>query len=299
MFDIFKNKEKSNSQIFIECHKDQIKINGLKLSFPIDLDTLKKVLWEPSKQEYDLIWIVVWDDLGIYTKYGNSNNILGINFLLSNNHKLKHFPKSFFTGQIKVDDREVTNDNFKEFDLNKYKAQKLTYKGYVEPYSISIGENLDYKEEIPKNKYIIKDTNEELIEFSDFGFKLCIVQELMYKKKLLEPKFDVFEFVEWYDKRKINLETEGYEPIPEITQYFKDLQISKRFASEITEIYQDGGNDIYMQLLRFGEGWEKYWDIENTKDLQQFPNLKKIVLCYAKNNVIAELNDMGIEAKWI
>ena len=49
---------------------------------------------------------------------------------------------------------------------------------------------------------------------------------------------------------------------------------------------KDGGNDIYMQLLRFGEGWEDYWNIETVKDVKQFPNLKKATLCYAKENVV-------------
>ena len=121
----------------------------------------------------------------------------------------------------------------------------------------------------------------------------------MYNKELLEPKFDLYEFVAWYDKRKIDIEKEGYEPIPEVTQYFKDLPIPKKFASEITEIYQDGGNDIYMQLLRFGEGWEDYWDIETIEDVKQFPNLKKAILCYAKDDIVDQMNGIGIKAKWI
>lgn len=297
--DIFKKKEKSKNQILIECDKNQIKINGLEVSFPIHLNTLKEIFGEPSRQEYDLLWQVVWDDLGIYTDYGSWDNILNVNFLISGYHELNHFPANFFAGQIKVDNKEITNDNFEEFDFKKHKIRKLTYQGQTEPYSISIVKNFDYKEEIPKDKYILKDIDEELIEFSDFGFKLSVVQELMYNKELLEPKFDLCEFVEWYDKRKIDIEEEGYEPIPEVTQYFRDLPIPKKYASEITEIYQDGGNDIYMQLLKFGQGWEDYWDIEYTDDLKQFPNLKKVVLCYAKENVIDELNNMGINAEWL
>lgn len=87
----------------------------------------------------------------------------------------------------------------------------------------------------------------------------------MYNKRLLKPKFDLYEFVEWYDKRKIDIDEEGYQPIPEITQYFKDLSIPNRLASEVTEIYQDGGNEVYMQLLRFGEGCE--FDIKITQFL--------------------------------
>ena len=153
--------------------------------------------------------------------------------------------------------------------------------------------------EIPKDKYCIKDLEEESIEFKDFGFKLSIIQELMYNQGLIQPKFDLYEFVEWYSEREIDIEEEGYEPIAEVTQYFKDLQVPKKWASEITEIYQDGGNEVYLSLLRFGEGDEDFWDIESSEDAKNFPNLKKVTLCYAKDTILEELNAMGIETKWI
>ncbi|WP_299315967.1 hypothetical protein [uncultured Aquimarina sp.] len=299
MFKIFKKKEKKGVRILVQCDEKCITINNLEVTFPIHLNTLKELFGEPSKQDHDLLWRVVWDDLGIYADYATWDNILNIKFLLSKKHKLKHFPKSFFSGKISVDNNEIQNEDFKKFELKKHKVQKLTYKGQVKPYSISIGKNLNFKEETPKDKYLIKDLAEEQIEFSDFGFKLSIIQELMYRKNLLKPKFDLYEFVAWYDKRKIDIEKEGYQPIPEVTEYFKDLQIPKKLAAKITEIYQDGGNDVYLNLLRFGEGWEEYWDIENTEDVKNFPNLKKVTLCYAKNHVIEELKEIGIQAQWL
>jgi len=84
-----------------------------------------------------------------------------------------------------------------------------------------------------------------------------------------------------------------------VTQYFKDLPIPKRLAEKVTEIYQDGGNDIYLNLIGFAEGDEECWDILSTEDVGYFPNLKKAVLCYAKDNVLKELSEKGIESKWI
>ncbi len=151
------------------------------------------------------------------------------------------------------------------------------------------------KNKVPKSKYFTQKLEEEIINFKDFGFKLSVIQELMYNKELLKPKFDLFEFVDWYKERDIDLEEEGYEPIPEVTKYFKDLQIPKRLAKEITEIHQDGGNDIYQNLICFSQGWEDYWNIENVEDIKYFPNLKKVVLCYANNNMIRELTKQGIK----
>ena len=95
------------------------------------------------------------------------------------------------------------------------------------------------------------------------------------------------------------MDEEGYEPIEEVTQYFRDVPIPKRLAEKVTEIYQDRGNDIYLNLIGFAEGDEEYWDILSTQDVKHFPNLKKAVLCYANDKVLTELNEKGIDAKWI
>ncbi|MFK7833378.1 MAG: hypothetical protein AB8B52_08880 [Winogradskyella sp.] len=299
MFNFFKKKTNASSNILIECYEDVVYIAGVKIEFPTHLNTLISIFGEPTKQEHDLLWRVVWDDLGIYTEYAAWDTILDVKFLYTNSHKLKHFPKSFFKGRILVDSLEILLGDFQIKELTKNKIQQLTYKGQTEPYCIAIGKNFNYKEIIEVDKYVIKDLEEEVLTFKDFGFKLCIIQELMYQKKLLQPKFELYDFIKWYSKRTIDIEKEGYEPIAEVTQYFRDLPIPKRLASEVTEIYQDGGNTIYLQLLRFGEGWEDYWDIETAEDAKQFPNLKKAALGYAKENVVNELNAMEIEATFI
>ncbi|PHS30190.1 MAG: hypothetical protein COA95_09850 [Methylophaga sp.] len=285
--------------ILVECDEDSIYINGLEITFPIHLNTLKDIFGEPTKEEYDVVWHVTWDNYGVYAEYVVWNNIFDIKFLLSNTHKLKHFPNNFFNGQFLLDSLEIQLGDFEEIQLNKSIIQQLTYKGETEPYSIAIGKNFDHKEIISKDKYLIKNLKEEIIEFNDFGFKLSIIQELMYQKELLKPKFDLYEFVEWYDKRKIDVDEEGYGPIAEVTQYFKDLPIPKRLATEITEICQDGGNDIYLNIWNFCPGDVDEFDIKNSEDVKHFPNLKKAILCYAKDNIFEELNGLGIKTEWI
>lgn len=146
-----------------------------------------------------------------------------------------------------------------------------------------------------RDKYEYQKLDEEIIEFNDFGFKMVVIQELMYNRNFLSPKFDLVEFVELYDKRTIDLEKEGYKPVPEVTQYFNELQIPKRLAIEITKIDSDAGDDIFLQLLFHGSGDEDYWDIKTAKDAKQFPNLKKVRLSYLDDHVLNELQEMGIE----
>jgi len=283
-----------NQKIEIECSKEGIIINGNEIEFPIHLNDLIKLFGEPSRKEFDLFWRVIWDDLGIYTSYPTWDYIVNINFLSSHNHKLKHTPEKIFEGTIFV----IAKEKFiQSVSFKKNQVKKLTFKGENEPYATSIGKNFSVTEKIPKTKYKFKPIKEEKIEFEDFGFKICIIQELMFKKKQIKPKFDLYEFVKCYDKRKIDLELEGYEPIEEITQYFKDLQISKKLANEITEIQQHADNEIYLQLICFPEGDEDYWDIKTANDARHFPNLKKVVLCYANSDIIEDLKKLGIDAK--
>lgn len=300
MFNLFRKIKSKN--IKIKCSENWLEVNGVRLTFPINYKLLTNIFGEPSltiRTKLTRSYINCWNSYGVYCNYASSNNILGFNLLLSKYHNLENFPKQFFTGEISISDEKLDHYKFTKIEFENYILQKVTYRGEQKPYAISIRLNLNAKKEIPTKKYLIKNLNEENINFKDFGFKLAIIQELMYTKELLYPKFNLNEFVQWFPKRKINLEKEGYEPIKEVTQFFKDLPIPKSLASEITEIYQDGGNEIYLNLLRFGNNSEKFWDIECSEDTKHFSNLKKVTLCYAKENVLNELNEAGIKTEWL
>jgi hypothetical protein len=118
----------------------------------------------------------------------------------------------------------------------------------------------------------------EPLVFKNFNFKLAIIQVLMHDKKLLTPEFNVHDFADSYQKRQINIDTEGYEPIKEIKKYFKDLEIDKKLALEVTELHLDGGNEIYGHITPFWDGEDEYYDIKNlaAEELEQFSNLKTI-----------------------
>lgn len=298
----FSQKNKS-SDIIIKIDNDTLYINENIINLPIDWKELRKCLGEPSEIKKNGIY---WKDLGISVNphgNGRTNHITLHTNYNPMEAKSKSEQKPFFVGKIIVHGNEINKKHFNNITKQKYEVKHFTYTNKTSPCLISISYNQIFdkgfvKPKLTKDKYIIKKLDKEQIEFIDFGFKLCIIQELMYNKELLKPKFDLLEFIEWYDKRKINIEEEGYNPIPEVTQYFKDLPIPKKYAPEITEINQNDG-DIYFQLLRFGNGCENYWDIETTEDTLQFPNLKNAVLCYAKDNVIDKLNNKGIKAKWL
>jgi hypothetical protein len=242
---------------------------------------------------------VAWDDYGIWADYGTIDNILYIYFLLKYTDKFKYLPETLFKGSIFVNGRDFLEMEDEEFNNKKNNIKKIRYMGEGDVLGVALGKNFDYEEEIPADKYLIEKPSEEIITFKDFNFKLAIIQALMYDKELIKPKFDLYEFVEWYDRREIDLEKEGYDLIPEVTQYFKDLPIPKKLAGEISEIYQDGGDEIYLNMLRYGSGPEDCFDIQTAEDARHFPNLKKATLCHAEENVMDELKEMGIDAEWL
>ncbi len=285
--------------IRVECSEKSVKINGTEISFPLHMNTLVKLFGDPSLMQHDLLWNVAWDDYGIWTDYGTADNILNINFLIKETDRFTYLPQKLFPGSFLINGRDFSELEEDECFLKKNHARKIRYRGEGEVLGFALGQNFDYKEDIPPDKYRIEKESGEVILFKDFNFKLAVIQVLMYEKELLKPKFDLSEFVKWYDKRKIDPDKEGYELIPEVTQYFKDLPIPKKLAGEITEIYQDGGDEIYLNMLPGGSGSEDYFDIRTAEDAGHFPRLKKATICYAKENVIDELKEMGIEAEWL
>lgn len=133
------------------------------------------------------------------------------------------------------------------------------------------------KEKDP-NKWAIPLLEEKCLQFKNFNFKLAVVQELMYVQEVLKPKFDVYDFCENYTKRDIDPEEYYFEIIPEVKKWFQDLPIPASLAPLVTELYFDGGNEIYAQLIPFWDGESDDFDIESLteEDIRQFPNLKTI-----------------------
>ncbi|UUV22381.1 DUF6892 domain-containing protein [Paenimyroides aestuarii] len=287
----------------IYCTKHELQINNTPIHFPIQFEQIIAALGEPNRvvnnEKYTFEKTYVWDALGI--KVMESVGAIS-NIMLHYRHSdgLKVAPTQLFDGVLHLDGNAFVLPNHPvegAFLKGFWTVSRLQRPEDKQPFGVSIWHNKFF--EIPADKYNIPKLNEEIIEFTDFNFKLCIIQILMYEKELLQPKFDIYEFIKWYKQRTIDTEEERFEPIPEVMQYFKQLPIPKRFAKEITEIYQDGGNEIYLNTCLECEGYEDYWDIESTEDTKHFPHLKSAVLCYAKPHILDELKAKGIESRWI
>jgi hypothetical protein len=137
-------------------------------------------------------------------------------------------------------------------------------------------------------------------KFKDFNFKLAVIQVLMYEKELLKPKFDLYDFVANHKQRAIDMDKEGYKIIPEAKKYFEDLEMPSELLAQVETIYQDGGNEIYHQLIPFWDGEDDVFNITSTDDLELLPNLKNVIIFFDNTEkMVGEFKSKGIDAEYL
>ncbi len=148
-------------------------------------------------------------------------------------------------------------------------------------------------------KYKLPKPTEPVLHFDTFNFKLAVLEVLMCEKGLLSPKLDACAFAREYRRRRIDIDAEGYEPIPEIRKWLEQYPVPARLAGEVTEIEMDGGSEIYTQLCPFWDGEDGAFDLNTITEaeLRQFPNLKHMTLMSSRpEQVLPVLERHGIQA---
>lgn len=141
---------------------------------------------------------------------------------------------------------------------------------------------------------------EEFLHFDNLNFKLSIIQVLMYDLGILEPCFDIYNFSEQYSEEEIDTESESI--IKPALNYFEHLLIPSNLAIHIEEIYMDGGNDIYMNIIPLWDGEDDSFDLDKVslKELSQFPNLKKATIMSSNfENVKEVFESLNIEVEML
>ncbi|XOB63515.1 DUF6892 domain-containing protein [Campylobacterota bacterium DY0563] len=141
---------------------------------------------------------------------------------------------------------------------------------------------------------------EQPIKFKNLNFKLAVITEITGNESNEKYCLDPWEFAKNYTKRNIDIEEEGYEIIPEIKEYYEKIEIFPSEVQNIEEIYQDGGDDIYLTLCPFWDGEDDTFNILSAEDVKVLPNLKKVVLFYQDDdNILKEFEKHNITAEWL
>ncbi len=287
----------------IEIRDTDFIIDNSVYIFPIDLNQLINQIGTPDRLwKKELTVVRIWDKLGLFCHLDENNRIKSFNVNLNGGRDLGFLPECTFQGILLVNSQNILErelirleelDTFRLFSL--INDEKTILQAI---YISQLKSEADSK--VDSHKYRITPLEGNHIEFEDFNFKLAVIQELMYEKELLKPKFDVFEFVKGYSERIIDLDEEGYDIIPEVKAYFESLQINEKYVSEITELYQDGGSDVYMNMIPFWDGENSIFNIVTATDAKKFPNLKKISLFFEEGkDIIGDFKELGIEADYL
>ncbi len=145
----------------------------------------------------------------------------------------------------------------------------------------------------------------EILHFKDLGFKIAVINILMYELEILKPKVDVYKFIEakrglkeGTGYRALEIEGDPYEIVPEVFAYFKQLEITAEMVADIEEIYMDGGDEIYAQIIPLWDGECDTFNIKSAEDAKLLPKLKRVTIFFDKEQLLKEFEALGISAEW-
>lgn len=135
--------------------------------------------------------------------------------------------------------------------------------------------------------------------FSDFNFKLAVINKLMYEEETLLPKFDVATHLDVADpwKHAVDREDGAAEMVPECRTYFEELVISAELLASIEEIEFEGGAEIYQHVAPSWDGTDELFDVETFADAALLPNLKRVIGelgALLPDDAEDQANDLGI-----
>ena len=291
-------------------------INSELYHFPLRIEVINKILGEPKLTVKGKNRRVVWKNTGL------SGFLLGTKFLNQLDIELKegkeyetNFKESLtiegvhykeFIKIKKEDDiyiDQVLGDLKLQIEIGMHEPKQINFITITPVPLEKLNNSSDKKDQIktekkkkPELPKPIKAEGEPIV-FKDFNFKLLVIEDLMYFQEKLQPKFNIYDFAKAYTKRKIDIDEEGYDFIPEALEYFKKLEIDSKFAPDVVDLCQDGGNDVYMNIIPFWGGEDDSFDIKCYDDVDLFPNLKELTLFEEDEEVYKQLKAKGIKAE--
>ena len=292
MFDFFRKKK--TKVLSMNLHGNSIDVLETSLHFPLSLKDIETVFGKPDrffKKEGQFIKYI-YDELG---------------FVFVHSFEIKQHLKSC---EVYIDEEHLITSLYlyfgekvkpmwdeEELPLNPCKTL-ITCNGIAETITdtLSISYFPEFKHE--RESYKLKETDEELLSFENINFKLTIIQVLMYDLLVLKPYFDIYDFAEEFSEEEID--TESMEIIQPALDYMINLPIPKKYAEQVQEIYMDGGNEIYLNLIPQWDGEDDGFDLNEVslKELQQFPNLKQATIISSNfEHVKKTFDKQGVQVK--
>ena len=321
MFDFF--KKKTHKKLEINLQNNSMIINGTSLAFPLSLKDIEAVLGKPDqvvKKENKFIKYI-YDNAGIVFEHSFEvkQHLKSCEVYIDEEHLIstvflyygdvvksmigeKELPKQPCRAELLsngkspyfISDRHRVGD----FNLILWTPYGTNFNGITETITDTL--SISYFPEIKheRESYKLKETDEEVLRFDNINFKLTIIQVLMYDLRVLKPYFDIYDFAEEFSE--LDIDTESMEIIQPALDHFEKLQIPKEYGQHVQEIYMDGGNEIYMNLIPQWDGEDDSFDLNEVslKELQQFPNLKQATIISSNfEHVKKTFDKQGVQVK--
>ena len=127
--------------------------------------------------------------------------------------------------------------------------------------------------------------------FVDFNFKLVVIDALLdeepsFKQELAKMKEMHCDDYEWYTSAG---------PIREMREYFATLTISANDLEKITQLYFDGGNEIYFYIQPDWDGEDGSFDVHSVSGFEKLTNLTAVtVISMIDEETLEPLKQKGI-----
>ena len=321
MFHFF--KKTTHKKLEINLHNNSMIINGTSLAFPLSLKDIEAVLGKPDqvvKRDNKFIKYI-YDKAGIVFEHSFSinNHLKKCKTYIDEEHLIstvflyygdvvksmtgeKELPKQPCQAVVLSDGKSpyFFSDRHRvgDFDLILWTPYGTNFNGIAETITdtLSISYFPEFKHE--RESYKLKETDEELLSFENINFKLTIIQVLMYDLLVLKPYFDIYDFAEEFSEEEID--TESMEIIQPALEYMMNIPIPKKYAEQVQEIYMDGGNEIYMNLIPQWDGEDETFDLNEVgvEELRQFPNLEEATIISSNfEHVKAVFDEAGIDVE--
>ncbi len=107
--------------------------------------------------------------------------------------------------------------------------------------------------------------------FEDFGFKLVVINSLLEKETSFSNKLE-----EMNEKYVAVYEGDGFECIPEMVEFFENLNLTKEDLALVTELCFDGGEEIYFMIMPEYDGESDEFDVKSIGGFEKLPNLRQV-----------------------
>ena len=321
MFHFF--KKKTHKKLEINLQNNSMIINGTSLAFPLSLKDIEAVLGKPDqvvKRDNKFIKYI-YDNIGIVFEHSFSinNHLKKCKTYIDEEHLIstvflyygdvvksmtgeKELPKQPCQAVVLSDGKSpyFFSDRHRvgDFNLILWTPYGTNFNGITETITDTL--SISYFPEVKheRESYKLKETDEELLRFDNINFKLTIIQVLMYDLRVLKPYFDIYDFAKEFSEEEID--TESMEIIQPALEYMMNLPIPKKYAEQVQEIYMDGGNEIYLNLIPQWDGEDETFDLNEVgvEELRQFPNLEEATIMSSNfKQVKAVFDEAGIDVE--